>query len=395
MRRTLFRSASFYSRPAHVAIWLLTAIALAQPAAASPAAYTLTGVMTGTLGTQPFNNAMVTWTVYGDTASVGQPNHPMQYQNVGTFGSINISGIASAAFTVPLTVQADQRSGKGDIAIGGSATAEIQISDPSNVDAWASPLTTAFGPLTDPGAVSFSAPLATTQGGLTITVVGNVTFQALLLPPQILSQFVFGGGWYSALYFTNNGTGAVSISVTFIADSGMPLVVPSIGASTTTINLAAQTTAILEAPDVGALSEGYVTASFPGGVSGYGVFRQSVPGVPDQEAVVPFAGSVSTSSTLVWDDTAYTSAVAISNPSAVPVTVAITVWNTLGAVIGTASIPLAAGAKTEAALRGIQGLAAVAGQRGSAQFTVTTGSVAVLGLRFNGTAFTSIPTSQQ
>ena len=34
---------------------------------------------------------------------------------------------------------------------------------------------------------------------------------------------------------------------------------------------------------------------------------------------------------------------------------------------------------------------AMAGQRGYATFTVTSGSVAVLGLRFNGSAFTSIP----
>jgi Domain of unknown function (DUF4082) len=31
--------------------------------------------------------------------------------------------------------------------------------------------------------------------------------------PQILSQFAFGGGWYSALYFTNSSTGAVSFPV--------------------------------------------------------------------------------------------------------------------------------------------------------------------------------------
>jgi hypothetical protein len=38
-------------------------------------------------------------------------------------------------------------------------------------------------------------------------------------------------------------------------------------------------------------------------------------------------------------------------------------------------------------------MAGVAGKQGSAAFTVTSGSVALLGLRFGGTAFTSIPTS--
>ena len=161
------------------------------------------------------------------------------------------------------------------------------------------------------------------------------------------------------------------------------------------VNLAPHATAILEAPNAGTLNQGYATVSLPGGVTGYGVFRQSIPGVADQEAVVPLASSTSTGSTLTCDDTNYTTAVAVVNPSIVPVTVSITVWNSAGAVIGTSSIALAAGAKTEATLRSTPGLSGVAGNRGSAQFTVSSGSVAVLGLRFNGAAFTSIPTAQQ
>src|SRR5579872_6624242 len=213
--------------------------------------------------------------------------------------------------------------------------------------------------------------------------------------PQILSQFAFGGGWYSALYFTNSSPAAVSFSVNFTADNGTPLVIPAIGSSSTTLNLAPHATAILEAPNTGTLNQGYAIASLPAGVSGYGVFRQSVPGVPAQEAVVPLASSTSTSSTLVWYDTNYTTAVAIVNPSLVPATVSITVWNNSGTIIGTSSISLAAGTKTEAVLRSLSGLSGVAENRGSAQFTVSTGSIAVLGLRFNGTAFTSIPVAQE
>lgn len=214
------------------------------------------------------------------------------------------------------------------------------------------------------------------------------------LTSEILSQFAFGGGWYSALYFDNVSAASVSFTVTFTDDNAAPLVVPGFGSSTT-VNLTPQSTAILEALNTGPLAQGYVTVSLPAGVSGYGVFRQSVPGVPDQEAVVPLTSATSAGCTLIYDDTNYTTAVAIANPSALAVVVSITVWDNSGSVIGSASIPLAAGAKTEATLRGIQGLSAVAGIRGSAQFTVTTGSVAVLGLRFNGTAFTSIPTALQ
>ena len=52
-------------------------------------------------------------------------------------------------------------------------------------------------------------------------------------------------------------------------------------------------------------------------------------------------------------------------------------------------------AKTALVLRNIPGLASVGAAIGSVNFTVTIGNVAALGLRFNGTAFTSIPTSDE
>ena len=212
---------------------------------------------------------------------------------------------------------------------------------------------------------------------------------------QVLPQFAFGGGWYSALYFTNTGTTPVSFPVTFFADNGSVLNVPSVGGPSTTINLGPRSTTIVEAPNVGALSQGYVSVALPAGVTGYGLFRQSVPGEPDQEAVVPLSNTTSTVSTLSWDDTSSTTAVAIVNPTAAPVTVAITAWDGSGNVIGTAVLPLAAQSKTEAVLHNLPGLAGMIGNRGSAAFVVPSGSVAVLGLRFHSAAFTSIPAVQQ
>jgi len=51
--------------------------------------------------------------------------------------------------------------------------------------------------------------------------------------------------------------------------------------------------------------------------------------------------------------------------------------------------------KTEAALRNLPGLSQVAGKQGTARFSVNGSPVIVLGLRFNGVAFTSIPTESQ
>jgi hypothetical protein len=210
----------------------------------------------------------------------------------------------------------------------------------------------------------------------------------------VLPQLAFGGGWYTAVYFTNTSNQATSVPVKFIGDDGSPLSVPNIGSSTT-VNLAAQGSAILEALDTGSLTQGSVMISPPAGVAVYGVFRQSVPGIADQEAVVPLSKVTDTTNTLIWDDTSHTTAVAIVNPSASAVTVNITVRDNSGASIGTASVQLAAGAKTASVLRDLPGLSGMAGKMGQADFTVSSGNVAVLGLRFGGAAFTSIPTTEQ
>jgi len=210
---------------------------------------------------------------------------------------------------------------------------------------------------------------------------------------KILPQFCFGGGWYSALYFTNFTGTAVSFSVSFVSDAGTLLTVPALGGSTTNVNLRPHGTAIIEAPNVGSLSQGYAGFTLPSGVSGYGVFRHSATGLPDQEAVVPFSDANGTSNTLTWDETNLITAVAIVNPSLTAATVAVTLWDESGNTIGTSSISLPPNGKTEAELRTLPGLSGMVGQRGGAQFTVSAGNVAVLGLRADGPALTSIPTT--
>jgi hypothetical protein len=162
-----------------------------------------------------------------------------------------------------------------------------------------------------------------------------------------------------------------------------------------TFNLAAQASALLEAPNQGSLTEGWVSLSLPGGVAGYAVLRQSMPGIPDQETVVPLSGASSTSSVLPFDDTNYTTEVAVANTSSLPVTVAVSALDNTGAIIGTTTIALTPFAKTEQALSSLQGLSGVTGNRGSAYLTVTSGSIAALGLRLNGAAFASIPTTDK
>lgn len=229
------------------------------------------------------------------------------------------------------------------------------------------------------------------------TNTGNFRGLAPLVPAsnqQFLAQFAFGGGWYSALYFTNTTTSTVSFTVKFIGDDGNPMNLPAIGGSSL-VMLAAGATTILEAPNFGSLQQGYVSVALPAGVTGYGVFRQSVAGINDQEAVAPLSTPGVTGSTLIWDDTNYTTAIAVADPGSTPVNVSITLRDPSGNVIGSSSLALAPRTKKEAVLHNLPGLGGVVGSRGSVSFETTGGDIVVLGLRFNGAAFTSIPVTNQ
>jgi hypothetical protein len=221
------------------------------------------------------------------------------------------------------------------------------------------------------------------------TVSGKARTQGLTA--SVLPDFAFGGGFYSAIYLANTGSTAVSFPVNFIGDDGNPLTVPAIGGASTTINLPPQGTAIVEAPNVGALVQGYASVFLPSGVISYGIFRKSAAGVADQEVTVPLSTAASTHRSLIFDDTNYVTAVAMVDPSPVANVVTISVRDDTGELIGSATQVLQANSKVAAVLRDLPGLAGVAGKRGIADFSVVAGNIAVLGLRFNGAAFTSVP----
>jgi len=207
---------------------------------------------------------------------------------------------------------------------------------------------------------------------------------------KVLPQFVFGGGWYTAIYLSNTTASSASVKTSFFSESGTPLNVPDIG-TTTTSTLAARGTAIIEAANTGPLTQGWVSIDLPDGVIGYAVFRQSQSGVPDQEAVVPFSNANTTTTTLVFDETEFVTGAGILNPSSSAATVTMTARGPDGATLGTSTLPLPANSKTAIALQARPELASIIGKRGSVDFTVSSGAVSVLGLRFKGAAFTSIP----
>jgi len=240
--------------------------------------------------------------------------------------------------------------------------------------------------------------VARTEGGTVIILEtdANTTIAGAGNPQdidQVMPQFVFGGGWYSALYFTNSNSSSVSFTVTFTTDAGTPMTVPGVNGQ---VSLDAHATVVVEPSSIsGPLVQGYATLALPAGVTGYGVFRQIVPGRPDQEAIVLFRSARSTFSTLTWDEIGFTTGVSIVNTSGAATTVTITVYDINGRVLITKPVNLQANAKIEDTLKNILGFPSMTGMRGSAQFSVGTGSIAVLGLRFGAAAFTSIPATQE
>jgi hypothetical protein len=311
------------------------------------------------------------------------------YQTVGATVQVGVT----YTLQVYIGARADQGyAGTADLLIGSSKI--IAATGPMPAPgSWSLFTATYTGVASDAGdAITIQLNSSGIQGNfadvvLTGTSTGPTT--------QILPQLAFGGGWYTALYFTNTSSIPVSFSVNFIGNGGNPLTVPALGGSSVAVSLAARGTTVIQAPNVGSLVQGYVSVALPYGVTAYGVFRQSVPGQQDQEAVVPLSGTTATTSTLLFDDTNYTTGVAVVNLASVSTTISVTAYSNQGNVIGTSNIPLAANAKTAVVLRDLPGLAPLAGSLGSVDFAAPIGTLAALGLRFNGLAFTSIPTSDR
>jgi hypothetical protein len=254
---------------------------------------------------------------------------------------------------------------------------------------------TGLNPGTYTGTVTLNVPGATNSPQtINVTYVVNPV-GTIGGGNRALPQFAFGGGWYTALYFTNNTTAPVSFTVSFVNNNGTPLSVPNLGGATVTVNLPQRGSTILEAPNVGALTQGYVVASLPTGVDGYGVFRQSLAGITDQEAVVLLSSGTATTSTLLFDETKFVNGVALVNLSAIDSTITVVARDNQGNLIGSGSITLLAKNKTQFALRDVPGLGGVIGKMGSVDFTSNVGNLAGLGIRFNGPAFTSVPTSDR
>jgi hypothetical protein len=148
--------------------------------------YTIQGTGSGTLGGNPFTDALVSLMMVGDTGNVTGGG---LYQNYGTV-TLNVAGLGSATVTDAAYVFDNQGYSPGAV---GFATAVGSILDTLDSAFSTYDLTTAIGPITNTSFIRPDVTFGTTAGGFNISEMGDSTFQASTVPePGALSLLGLG-----------------------------------------------------------------------------------------------------------------------------------------------------------------------------------------------------------
>lgn len=210
---------------------------------------------------------------------------------------------------------------------------------------------------------------------------------------RVIPQFVDGGSWKTSMYLVNLENRSVSFQVLFFTDDGSDMTVPILGSGLVrglNISLEAAGSVSFETEGIASrLTQGWALLSQTTNdtVGGMAVFRQSVAGRPDQEAVVPIVSQYNSHFVLLFDNTNFTSAIALANPSTKPVVIPVNIRNQAGQIIDSRTVRLDSYGHTAFTLPDTW--ASTVGRRGTIEFLTSGFGVGALGLRFSGSAFTS------
>jgi hypothetical protein len=237
----------------------------------------------------------------------------------------------------------------------------------------------------------------TASGAFTSLPVLSFQDPVLTAPSRSFSQVADGGSWKTTFLLTNMDTQPASFTLRFWKDDGSPLRLQFEGviggASETfssTIPVGGSLTLITRGVDP-ATSQGWAALSGPRKIGGLAVFRQSLPGQPDQEAAAPMTAAVSRFVLPFDNTTGFVTAMALENTAADGATsVTVAIRDETGLQIGMDSLNIGPNGHTAFALP--DKFPSSANQRGVAEFSAPAAVLSGLGLRFNpGGAFTSVP----
>lgn len=218
--------------------------------------------------------------------------------------------------------------------------------------------------------------------------------RVLVLPgDRILPQLVDGSGWKTTVTLVNLENHPATLDVLFFTDKGADMYLTILGQGLVRgahVTLATAGSATFETLGTGSiLSQGWASITQIGNdaIGALAVFKQRIPALPDQEAVVPVANQYDGHFLLMFDNTTFTTAIALVNPTAQNILVPISVRNEAGVILEAQTFPL--GPYQHIATPVSNLLPTTAGKRGAIEVQASGYPVAGMGLRFNGPAFTS------
>jgi hypothetical protein len=222
----------------------------------------------------------------------------------------------------------------------------------------------------------------------------------------VFPQLAVGPEWQTAFTIINMNSAAADFTLRFFADDGSPMTVTyttgkvaaaASGASVTATLQAVGSTTITVYPDGQPLRTGYAILVPPSEelrFGGQAVFRQTVPGRPVFEAVVPLSDYDDWTFMIPFDNSSgLDTGLALVNTSTVQATsVYFAFLDQAGALIYETTMPLKAGEHMSFSLP--VKFPQSAGKTGTLYVEGTGDFLSALGLRFNisgGGAFTSVP----
>jgi hypothetical protein len=231
-----------------------------------------------------------------------------------------------------------------------------------------------------------------TTYNMTFSLTGNTVPVAGTMP-----QLASGGGWDTALTLVNTGASSGEAILGFFGGDGSPLSLPltfpqgSPPAVAATLDQSLNANALLVIDSQQANPHAQVGSAqlfTMGSVGGFSIFKYLPTG---QEAVVPLETRNAPAYVLAFDNTGtVVTGVALANVAAQSAKIPVVIRDDTGNEINTDTISLAAEGHTSFLLS--SNYAVTAGKRGTVEFdTPTSGRIAVLGLRANGGALTTLP----
>jgi len=228
-------------------------------------------------------------------------------------------------------------------------------------------------------------------------------------PPPVMNavgsiaHLAVGGPWNTMFVVMNSGTVSAQARLNFFDDGGRPLPLPLIFAdspsadpvSASTIERMLAAGASLTLKSAGSANQptqqGWAQLVTDGSVTAFGVFGMTLED-RIQEVAAPLETRSAGAYALWFDQTgAVASGLALANLSTQTATVAVTIRDENGAVIATDNLFLLAQGHT--AFLPADRWPQTKQRRGMIEFhSAAGGQIGVLGLRFNASAFTAIPT---